>query len=738
MPAVIIGHTTESATKIWVRGDRWYPSVSVTVAAGKDAGYTQGARLRGRDDYTRVFDFPENSAGPQLTPATAYTVCARFQRPWWWLIAALLPRKVETGHFRTAPPTSAGDASFSFLLGSCNLSNTKINNLIGMVSGMAGFFVAQRSLRRPSNEVEGETFLWTWFKNAVAFLTKYWAMFLYLLTKQFRQPAPPLAISPFVRLSALLGAWQLRFVDGEAKPAVGTTVVGEVSGATGIVVFQPVVNNERRWQSPGVAGGDARGRPGARGHLTIVRTNDTPFKSRVYDKEYDECDAERLLVADNDMSGRKPPKNMRRRIATVVDAALLEPEEGDRVPPPSFMVHAGDQIYFDFPLPEKPKKKHYRYAYREAWIEDRVASHFLRQCPQYMTLDDHEIFNDFANDAAPPDRSRPKDSAEEPSIWSRLIDWLLRRYKMYPAHDYAHAAIGAYREYVHGRHPALGDRQSLGDDEPLYYAFNYGTGAHFFVLDTRTERYKGEHHEGQMISNTQLEHLKAWLSKHKDQLLFIVSSVPFVPELLSSADEGRVEQDPEGLAITRPRATSAQRERAEAGARTADKWSARAFARQREAIIRHIHEQDIQRVVFLTGDMHCCYHATMTVRTIQTSVTIHELAAGPIYQLRYGQQTDFLEQYRGAIETEGEALEYRSRVLQFYGLANAVLQIDVQAPASPHRVAGAGHNPRAAREQTLAWRALHTIAEPPPKPGTSELRAERPVMSGKIHFSYTS
>jgi hypothetical protein len=205
-----------------------------------------------------------------------------------------------------------------------------------------------------------------------------------------------------------------------------------------------------------------------------------------------------------------------------------------------------------------------------------------------------------------------------------------------------------------------------------------------------------------------------------------------------------VEQDPQGLAITRPRATSAQRQRAEAGARTADKWSARAFARQREAIIRHIHDQDIQRVVFLTGDMHCCYHATMKVGTTEKShgdsrpITIHELAAGPIYQLRYGQQTDFLEQYRGAIETEGEALEYRSRVLQFYGLANAVLQIDVQAPAPPDAVAGEEHNPRAAREQTLAWRALHTIAEPPPKPGTSELRAERPVMSGTIHFSYTS
>ena len=44
-----------------------------------------------------------------------------------------------------------------------------------------------------------------------------------------------------------------------------------------------------------------------------------------------------------------------------------------------------------------------------------------------------------------------------------------------------------------------------------------------------------------------------------------------------------------------------------------DKWSAARFKEQRDRIIEHISRNNIQRLIFLTGDMHCCYHASMRI-----------------------------------------------------------------------------------------------------------------------------
>ena len=138
------------------------------------------------------------------------------------------------------------------------------------------------------------------------------------------------------------------------------------------------------------------------------------------------------------------------------------------------MLHVGDQIYFDFPTKDpKPTLRNYRRTYREVWCEDVVAARFLAQCPQYMTLDDHEIFDNFSTDAQAP---RAKLMAVE----------------------YARRARRAYREYVHCRHPELPDDgakcaecgEPLGGSRALYYTFERG-GSHFFVMDTRTERYSG-------------------------------------------------------------------------------------------------------------------------------------------------------------------------------------------------------------------------------------------------------
>ena len=80
-------------------------------------------------------------------------------------------------------------------------------------------------------------------------------------------------------------------------------------------------------------------------------------------------------------------------------AGLLQLVCGEAPERPAFMLHAGDQIYYDFPFPKRtPLLAEYRRAYRRAWSEDAVLAQLLAQCPHYMCLDDHEIVDRFAND----------------------------------------------------------------------------------------------------------------------------------------------------------------------------------------------------------------------------------------------------------------------------------------------------------------------------------------------------
>ncbi|MEN8182441.1 MAG: alkaline phosphatase D family protein, partial [Myxococcota bacterium] len=136
-------------------------------------------------------------------------------------------------------------------------------------------------------------------------------------------------------------------------------------------------------------------------------------------------------------------------------------------PPPEFMIHAGDQIYFDFPFPQQaPTDAAYRLAYKEAWFEDEQLRRFLSQCPQYMALDDHEIVDGFSTDGYVPKGRDP--------------------------YEYLEPATQAYSEYVNSRHPTA--------DDSLFYSFDYGT-TRFFVMDTRTQR---SDHSGEMIDPKQM------------------------------------------------------------------------------------------------------------------------------------------------------------------------------------------------------------------------------------------
>jgi phosphodiesterase/alkaline phosphatase D-like protein len=713
MVNVIIGHTTDRSARIWLRGNRRTPWARVCLEGEQQELVDQHElRLQRSRDYTGLVDFT------YLEPQTTYTVRADFTSRSWLRRPRI--ERAPLGQFRTAPSsaTDSREPQLTFIFGSCNLTNVKVNNVLGLVAGVIGSYVFGQALRRECNPPERDFFVVKWTKAALQFASSIVAWGVYKVTK-YRQPGPPWIASPFLRLATLFRTWQVTTVKGGARPGVGTLVTGELSAATGIVAF--ATNAEPRKEAkPASEQKSARAKESANDKDPADDEESTDDKKPTSDKKPESRDADEeqrlVLVPTNDkrfVGGERLVWGEIRDGDYVSFAGINRVEEQKPTSRPQLMLHLGDQIYFDFPTRDpRPTLRNYRRAYREAWCEDDVAAHFLAQCPQYMTLDDHEIFNNFATDAVAP---RPRLGAA----------------------GYSVPALAAYDEYVHVRHPHPESTsvkcpecgQRLGSGRPLYYSFSHGDVAHFFVMDTRTERYNGGliDEPGRMISCCQLATLKRWLRKRrKNDLVFIVTSVPFVPEVHATADEVPVNDQRRRVSL--------------------DKWCAAAFTAQREAIVRYIVALDLKRVVFLAGDMHCCYHAVMKIRPTRKPsrcVTIHELGAGPIYQLRLARATNFYEVYRGAYGTDNHRLSYASRVQHFYSLANAAMTVTV---ATDGRDSGTH----------ILWDVIPTVGQPHPEDRERDtvsglVRAKRgakqpnnklppldpaqPVLRGKICFS---
>jgi phosphodiesterase/alkaline phosphatase D-like protein len=271
-----------------------------------------------------------------------------------------------------------------------------------------------------------------------------------------------------------------------------------------------------------------------------------------------------------------------------------------------FMVHCGDQIYYDIPNPAKsPDVEEYRDKYLDAWGDSRPTRKFLTQLPQYMIMDDHEITNNFANDMFIPSEIGTPETF-------RLI------------------SMKVYREFVHIRQPNSYGRQAL------YYDFAFGKNR-FFVMDCRTERRGFSGPENQIIGDSQMTAFKNWLLKYKDQLKFVVTSVPFIMGVKNDKD----------------------------------KWSAPAFEHQRDEVIDHLASNDIGKLVFLTGDMHASYHSKMA---INDKLEIHELMSSPINQLQKTGIDEFKRKSDGQTE---KGNSYSGRIAKFYSNHSNAMMIGV-------------------------------------------------------------
>ena len=207
------------------------------------------------------------------------------------------------------------------------------------------------------------------------------------------------------------------------------------------------------------------------------------------------------------------------------------------------LIMMGDQIYADDLNafnPDKTVAQFYR-RYRDAFSQPYIRR-LMSRVPTYMTLDDHEIEDNW------PSKASEKD-------WKTLFP----------------VAIHAYQCYQLSHSPAITVQRGrmVGTPSQLWYTYTDGC-CDVFVTDSRTERFLRSDGPSEIISSAQMNALKKWLADESGRVKIIVTSVPFIPD-------------------------SAKGE-------STDKWSG--FQEQRIELLEHIERNRIQRVVFFSGDVH--------------------------------------------------------------------------------------------------------------------------------------
>lgn len=249
----------------------------------------------------------------------------------------------------------------------------------------------------------------------------------------------------------------------------------------------------------------------------------------------------------------------------------------DHDDPARFLLMIGDQIYADLlgkAIPvgraDTPKEFHERY-------NDAFSTPHLRQLmssvPTYMMLDDHEIEDNWV-------AGRIKKDSEKRRLFLM--------------------AMAAYASYQWSHGP-----QSYG--QRLFYNFSYSNYP-FFVLDQRTTRIRDDideilednHLLGRPAKGTeykgQVDFFCEWLIKQQKTVgnlpKFVVSPSVFAPNSVDSLKQKGKYQD--------------------------DAWAA--FPTTRRKVLQTIVNNNIQNVVFLSGDIHCSNCASITFKSKKAKV----------------------------------------------------------------------------------------------------------------------
>ena len=248
----------------------------------------------------------------------------------------------------------------------------------------------------------------------------------------------------------------------------------------------------------------------------------------------------------------------------IFDALLRQFQQDDGSgKTPRFVMMVGDQIYADLlnrmiPFGLADTAEEFQDRYLKAF-GSRNMRRLLRQAPTYMILDDHEIEDNWV-------QGRIKDSSK------RLV---------------FNYAISSYMNYQWCHSPRTYGKR-------LYYSFECA-GHPFFVLDERTQRMRDDednilddnhllgiprepHHHERYFG--QVDVFCKWLADQqhsvKDAPKFVVSPSVFVPNEVTAIKQK--------------------------GQKESDSWPA--FPETRRMVLKTMIDNDVQNVVFLSGDIH--------------------------------------------------------------------------------------------------------------------------------------
>jgi len=216
--------------------------------------------------------------------------------------------------------------------------------------------------------------------------------------------------------------------------------------------------------------------------------------------------------------------------------------------------------------------ENYQDVYKKNWAV-KPFQKVLKNLPAFMTLDDHEVDDDWAWT----DITRSKAYMPIWRHWGRRLrfrpkdEWTITENRI-------QFALQAYWEHqgMHGAgyiDSSLADKKTLNlkSTDSLASKFNYG-GAAFFVLDTRTMRIKEGKKGIRMLSENQWQQLENWLKETKDSypVKFIVTSSAFLYQ----------------VRIDFPK----------------DRWSG--YPDQRKKLLELLVENQVEGVYLLAGDLH--------------------------------------------------------------------------------------------------------------------------------------
>lgn len=268
------------------------------------------------------------------------------------------------------------------------------------------------------------------------------------------------------------------------------------------------------------------------------------------------------------------------RVGKVLKAAHKIHQEN----PLDMMLWLGDQVYNDkllWATPNNSSKDDFAKLYEDFFCNEHVKN-LLPVVPNYMVMDDHEIEDGFKHGADDYDDSRLHWLNKNKD---RLINGINAFYSYQASHGPIYDTVTSDQvgvSFVKG--------QSNNQVPVRHYASVDFDDVGLFLMDARKERG----HIG-LISSEQEEELKRFLASDY-RVKLVASSVTFLADNHSESSK-------------------------------ADNW--KKAPNQRERILNYIISKDIKNVIFLSGDIHSHFSASLKYQ--DQSTTIHQLVSGSLF-----------------------------------------------------------------------------------------------------------